>query len=104
MKDHLTLGTTPCDEPCAQVGKDDYYEQMRREALVYKKQLLRMFGDPPRNIRLMIKSFPHDFGTYHELCVIYDDEIEEEVDYAYKLEDELPEHWDEEAKIELKGP
>jgi hypothetical protein len=31
MQDFITLGTAPVDEPCAQLGQDDYYDKVRLE-------------------------------------------------------------------------
>ena len=101
MKDYLNIGSSPHGEDCAQVGSSDYPQKSRLECQAFKNQLLRIFGTPPGGASLVIKSFPHDFGQYREVCVVYDDESEEETDYAFKLESEGPENWDEKAKEEL---
>ena len=97
--EYISLGSTPCGEECAQVGSDNYHERMRKETKAYIRQLKRMFGEPPAGASIRTKGFPHDFGTYHEVCCIYTDE--EGAEYAYKLDSALPEFWDEEAKQEL---
>ena len=102
MNDYLMIGSSPCEEECAQVGSPDYRTRAMKELTAFKNQLLRVFGTPPIAANLVIKSFPHDFGTYHEVCVIYDDENEEAVDYAFKLEANTPMVWDDIAKKELK--
>ena len=61
----------------AQVGRDDYHEKMRIEMEVMAKIVARDNPLPDELIpdaRIQVKSFPHDFGTYHELCVTYPDE------------------------------
>lgn len=103
MIDYLTIGSSPSDEDCAQVGSPDYTQRSRKECLVFLHQLERQFGDPPATARLTIKTFPHDFGEYKEVCVIFDNDIEEAVEYALKLEGVTPQTWDEEAKRELKS-
>lgn len=100
MTDYLTLGSTPCGESCAQMGSDDYHERMRKETKAYIHQLHRQFGETP-GARLTTKSFPHDFGNYHEVCVVFNNEDEGAVEIAYKCEGELPESWDDEARVEL---
>jgi len=102
MRDFIELDTTPCDEPCFQIGSDDYYKQTRIEAKVFIEQLIRIFGEGTENNYFSIKSNPHDFGTYHSLAVYYNDNDEESVDYAYNIEGNTPEKWDEEAIKELK--
>lgn len=101
MKDYVTIGCTPSGEDCAQVGRDDYYERMRKETQAFVHQLRRQFGEEKYPARLSVKGFPHDFGTYHEVVCYYDDEDEDSVNYAFKLESEMPEYWDEQAKHEL---
>ena len=96
--DYMSLGPTPCDEPCAQVGADDYSTRYRIECNAYCKQLIRMFGEPPDGARLITKGFPHDFGMYHEVVVEYNRET---ADYAMNVERNLPGRWDEEALNEL---
>ena len=101
MKDYMTLGPVPCDEPCAQVGQDDYPEQSRKECRAYVAQLHRHFGEPPEGAYFAVKSFPHDFGSYREVCVVFDDENEKAREFAYKCEAETPAEWDAQARQEL---
>jgi len=104
MRDYIALGTSPIDEACAYVGEDDYWEKAKKEGRVFQKQLERVFGPPPETAYFAGKSFSHDFGTYVELCIFYDMDSKEEVEYALKLEDEMPEYWDEKAREELGLP
>ena len=92
MRDYLSLGATPAEEPCAQVGRDDYQQLYRAECNRYIAQLRRMFGKEPKGAKLAIKAFPHDFGTYHEVVCYF--EGPEAQDYAFKLENNLPSRWD----------
>lgn len=100
MLDYLTIGPAPADEPCAQVGSENYKSQTKMECFVYIKQLKRVYGEPPEGSYLRIKGFPHDFGTYHEVVVEY--ENEKGMEYAFKCESGCAE-WDEESKAELKA-
>jgi len=97
MSEFMELGPVPCNEECAQVGSDDFYERARKEYSAYKHQLERMFP----NCNFRIKSFPHDFGTYYEVCVVYDENDEKATERALEVEGNLPENWDDEAKKEL---
>jgi hypothetical protein len=99
--DYLSIGATPAEETCAQVGKEGYSEQSQKECRAFVNQLVRQFGQPPEGARITVKSFPHDFGSYREVCVVYNDNIEEAIEYAFKIEAESPANWDEEAKKEL---
>jgi hypothetical protein len=103
MKDTMEIGSSPVSEDCAQVGASDYYERAQKECRAFVNQLKRAFGNPPEGARLTVKSFPHDFGTYYEVVVAYDDSNEKAVDYAFNLEGNTPEYWDDEAKEELQS-
>jgi hypothetical protein len=94
--EYLELGPTPCDEPCAQTTQPDYDSRMRLEMIVYRHQLERMFPEST----FKIKTFPHDFGYYGEVCVVYVEGTKSEED-AYHVESNLPEKWDDEALKEL---
>lgn len=98
---YISLGCTPYGEDCAQVGSADYDANARRECNAYRNQILRMHGETPEGVRLRIKAFPHDFGTYHELCVVYDESLLSAEAWAINVEDDLPEYWDQAALAEL---
>lgn len=101
MRDYINIGTTPTGEDCSQVGSEGYYEKARKESIIFINQLKRVFGEPPYGAAITIKSFPHDFGDYLDVVCVYDDQNEEAMNYAFKLEAETPEYWDDEAKKEL---
>ena len=103
MKNYLTLGSTPCDENCAQVGSDNYYDQSQIELHIYGKYIHRLFPEilKSKTLSLKIKSFPHDFGTYRELVLYYDYSNEEELSLAYSIDEFIPHTWDSEALEEL---
>jgi hypothetical protein len=99
--DYLTLGSTPCNEDCAQVGTDNYVVRAKKECTAYKNQLERHFQNFPDGCYLTIKGFPHDFGTYYEVIVRYDENDEASSEFAYDMESNSPVNWDDEAKKEL---
>ena len=101
MNDYLTISSVPLDENCAQVGDDNYEKQSRKESRAFVNQLLRVFGEPPMGAYIVPKSFPHDFGSYVEVCVVYDTENEVAEDFAFSVENAIPSEWDNEARKEL---
>ena len=103
MRDCITIGSTPSDEQCAQVGAPDYSEKSRAECLAFKHQLERVFPNSPDGTYFTVKSFPHDFGTYREVVLFYDDDNDESVEFAFDVESNSPSNWDDEAKKELQG-
>jgi hypothetical protein len=100
-RDYVSLGSTPHGEDCAQVGQDDYRERARAEIRAFAAQIIRECGEPPLGASLVCKGFPHDFGTYYELCAVFNDTNDEAGEWAYKCEDGTPEHWDEQARADL---
>lgn len=100
----LTMGSSPAEETCAQVGADNYDEQSIKECRAYLNQLGRQFGEPPAAGRFAIKSFPHDFGSYREVVVYYKFGDEESTIFAFKVDGDVPARWDADAMIELGLP
>ncbi len=99
----LELGTTvPIDEPCAQVGSDNYSANSRKEAQAFIKQIIRQHGQPPAGVSLSTKNNPHDFGSYLDVVIKFDEDNEAASNYAYGVENDLPYNWDDEALKELE--
>lgn len=101
MKDFLNIGSSPYAENCVQLGSPDYQEKAIKECSIFAKQLLRQFPNIPVGCKVGIKSFQHDFGTYFETVIYFDNENEEQCNYAYQVEAGFPEFWDEQSKTEL---
>lgn len=101
-KQDYDFDTVPYDEPCAQVGEENYHKDSRTESRAMMNQLIRMFGMPPDGSYLTLKSNPHDFGDYLSIRYVWDDDRREHVAYFNKLEAGWPDVWDREAKEELK--
>jgi hypothetical protein len=92
MYDQIELGASPTNEPCVQVSDQDYMDAMRQEARKYKALLESMFP-APENGEFRIKSFPHDFGSYLEVCACFDSLDEKAIEWAFNVEENLPEYW-----------
>ena len=93
MRDFMDIGSSPCDEPCAQVGEPDYSAKARAECGRFIELIRKKLGIEPLGAYLAIKSFPHNFGIYHEVVVHFDDDDEEARNYAYLCEAEAPRTW-----------
>ena len=102
MRDYITLGSAPCGEDCVQLGDENYRRLIWQECGRYIAQLRKQFGPEPEGCELKVKAFRHDFGTYHEVVCYYDEENEIAENYAYEIEGNLPELWEDELE-ELKG-
>jgi hypothetical protein len=93
MNNFINIGSTPPEEDCLPAG----HPQSRAETLVYKRQLKREF--PAGSF--FVKSFPHDFGTYHEVCARLDGDPDEQA-AAWEAEADASPTWDDESLIDLK--
>jgi len=101
MTDTVSLGCTPAEEPCEQLGP--HYDELhaRQECRAFITQLRRVFGAEPFGARLRITSNAHDFGVYLEVECQFDADNERAAAYAYELEDRAPSKWDDAARTEL---
>lgn len=101
MRENFYLGTTPYEESCEQVGPGYNVSKAHKEAKTFIAQLIRQFGEPVATAQFRILNCPHDFGTYKEVVINFDVNNEEESNYAFEVENNLPKDWDEESKTEL---
>lgn len=94
MIHYLTLGPTPYSEECQQVGTPEFDgAKAKTELKTFADQLRRLFP----KCRFGIKTFPHDFGSYSEVVVYFDNNNEQSIKDAFEAEGAIPEHWDEES-------
>lgn len=102
MIDYMEIGPVPFSESCAQLGDIDFVRQAKREMKAFINQLKREFSDwEEKNVEFVIRWFNHDFGRYGEVCVFYDTNDENATDFAFHVEANIPEYWDNDASIEL---
>jgi len=94
MRDFIEIGPVPADEPCAQVGEENYREKAYKECARFIELIRTKLGPEPKKARLAIKAFPHDFGTYHEVVCYFDTHNSESVDYAFRCESDAPTTWE----------
>jgi D-alanine-D-alanine ligase-like ATP-grasp enzyme len=93
FNEYLEIGNVPSGENCVQVSdKHDYMPAMRAETQKYKEMLLKRFPNCDL-IELSIKSCPHDFGSYLDIRVKFDDNNDKSISQAYFIEANLPEKW-----------
>jgi len=100
MRDEMTLGCAPANEVCFQVGDPRAF----KECQIWRQQLERAFPIPDGAFaKYRVRSFPHDFGTYYEVVIVFDDSDEYAVKFAYLVEDNAPVSWDEIARQERQA-
>jgi hypothetical protein len=104
----IEFGSSPVEEPCAQVGDPGYELQAYYECTAYVGQLRRMLlgrGLPmPADgygWHLRIKQNDHDFGSYYEVVGRCKRDDEEALEALVWLENNAPLTWDEEARVLL---
>lgn len=104
MRDYFELGPTPYMEDCAQVGSENYRTRAKKETRAYINLLERVFPIPEELSGYNyygVKWFSHEFGSYCEVVIYYDDLNDDSVSFALDVEDNAPEFWDKEALEEL---
>ena len=80
MLDYITAGSIGF----AQVGTDFYLEKQKVETnilldIIQENEIFKVPKELQNKAYFRMKKFYHDFGSYKELCVIYDrDEIEDD--------------------------
>lgn len=93
--DYLNVGSNGF----AQVGTRDYYAKNRVEMKYLMELIAEKFPIPEELntlCRFSVKAFPHDFGTYHEIVLNFDDDA---IGDGYDEEDNgFPNISDEEIK------
>ena len=106
MRNWLEFDTCPIDEECVSVVCDsiDYIIPMKLQGRKFIQQLNKIFGDPPGDAYFGLKMNDHDFGTYFSVCIFFNDENEEESEFAYFVEVNLPRTWDDEEFKDFREP
>lgn len=93
----LELGPTPPAESCQQIGTDTYDPQAARaECQRYIRALEHHLGAPPQGARWTITRNAHDFGTYYEVALRFDDNNEELAEAAWNYHaraENAPDTW-----------
>lgn len=104
MTDYLNIGSSPAEEDCAQVGSPDYHNKAMAELKRYRDLIRAHCGKEPPGTKLVIKWFPHDFGTYGELVCEYQEGDEVGLSYALHVESNGPCRWDGEGATRWQNP
>jgi hypothetical protein len=100
--EYIELGPVPAGEPCAQVGTDNYLARSMRECEVFRRMLERVFPIPEGlPVKYVVRSHPHDFGTYREVSVRYSGDDAAACNFAFQVESSVPDVWDPVAQQEL---
>ena len=73
----------------------------RKECNLYRDYLLKLFPVPDNlkgEVWYSVKSFPHEYGSYYEVCVYYNPSQEGALEYALNVESDCPAEWDDEYR------
>lgn len=99
MINYLSIGSTPCNEPCQQLGAPTYDEvEAKKECARFRDLIRKKLGAEPVGARLVIKGHSHDFGTYYELECQFDPENDHATTYAFLCESKAPQDWEEQIE------
>src|SRR5687767_9430189 len=100
--EHLSIGPTPAEESCEQLGPNYQEEKAKTECNRFIEGLRKYFGNEPVGAKLHIHRNSHDFGTYLEVCVQFNENNKEAINYAYLIEGNTPKDWDTLEKTTFK--
>lgn len=103
MRDSIYIGSSPCDEDCVQVGAEDYYNRVKKECQEFIKLIREKLGPEVGGARLVIKSNPHDFGTYLSVECTYPEESKLGLAYALACESHGPETWEDHERFDWES-
>jgi hypothetical protein len=104
MRDYISLGPVPSNEPCAQVGEVNYKPRARFECKRFIALLRATFGPEPAGAYLTTKAFEHDYGTYYEVVCYFNPRAPASIDYAFRCEREAPTSWGSEGEAQSQCP
>jgi hypothetical protein len=101
MLEVMELACSPLIEDCVQVSSTEVYlPKMKEELKKFQTMLEKRFPIPEGvHARFFIKWQPHDFGRYGEVAIEYNETGE---DFAFFVENNLPETWDDTNVLEFK--
>lgn len=100
MKDKVYIGPCPIDERGAQIGDPDFSNKNIEECRKYIDLIIKKFGEPPKGAKVYYVQEQHDFGSYREVVISYDENHPESVRYAFTVESESPRTWDDNSPYE----
>jgi len=95
MIDYVEIGPVPANEDCEQLGPDYDPCKAREECKRFISTIRHALGKEPFGAALCVCGHPHDFGTYYDVAVKFDDSYPEAVDYAFLVESDTPTEWEE---------
>lgn len=99
MENFIYQNCTPTDEPCIQGGGDTEFQKLEARAMI--QQIERTFGPGPEGFYIRINKNYHEAGMYLDLKLYFiepkDEEESPSLDFAFKLDADWPQKWDEQA-------
>lgn len=93
MTDYVYIGSSPCEEDCAQVGAANYHALSKLELEQFKKAIIQKMGEPPQGVELRIKE--------GEVVAAFDPDNEAASEWAWRCEGDAPATWEE---VGMKAP
>lgn len=100
---YVELGSSPAEEPCAQVGTPDYAARAASEMSRYRELLRTKLGPEPEGAALGVRWESHDFGRYGELVCYYSPVYPDSVAYAFACESHGPATWTDNASVDWRA-
>jgi hypothetical protein len=91
---YLTIGSSPSEEECAQVGQPGYAQKAKLECERFIALIRIYCGKEPAGNELRIISNEHPFGEYLEVVCHYEPDDDVARQYAMHVERYCPSTWE----------
>jgi hypothetical protein len=99
--DELEFGSKPYKEMSLDIKKCDYLEKAKLEVKAFKQQLIRTFGQV-ENTKFVIRKYKKSGVTFYGVCLVYSVNDWDAMNFAFGVEDKIPDFWDDESLKNLK--
>lgn len=101
--DEIDIGTHPYSEKGVSVKDPEYLDKAKREAIVFRRQLIRKFGKR-KDAEFLIRKIKQPDNIYYNVVLCYKVNDFDSSRFAFiEVEEKIPDHWDTISKQELES-
>lgn len=91
--DELEFGSKPYKEVPLDIRANDYLSKAKTEVKAFKDQLVRKFGSK-ENTKFVIRKYKRPGAVFFGVCLVYNVNDWDAMDFAFSVEDAIPDYWD----------
>lgn len=99
--DEIDIGTHPYSETGVATTDPNYLAKAKKEAITFRRQLIRQFGKRD-DAEFLVRRIKQPDNIYYNVVLTYQVNNFDSSNFAFiKVEESVPDHWDDIAKKEL---